>query len=223
MRLDVADAVCANGAALRQKSAPMLIAALTASALSPVIAAAVGAGGMWAAGAGVVGSVGANIASNVVDSAVNRLRAANAEPTAAAVEADLAERVGRAFAAGDPARQDLRGCHRAVPEHRHRRGRFPERLGQRRPGAQTGDAPQRQRPRRSRLPIVILERSIFGEYLAQPPVRGLSSPKCAGRELRTSANRLPLPGRVVVEGVAEFARSAAAAHYRPVRGAAGEL
>jgi WD40 repeat protein len=108
MREAVAEAVRVNGPALREASAPVLVAALTASALSPVIAVACGAGAMWAAGMGVVGSVGANIATNVIDGAVQRLRSGGTEPDPAEVEADVAERIARAFTAARPEDQDLR-------------------------------------------------------------------------------------------------------------------
>jgi WD40 repeat protein len=91
-------------------SGPALVSALAASALLPVIAVACSAGALVVAGSAVVGSVGTNIATNVVEAAVARLRAANGggDPPPVLVAQAVAERIEAAFVAGGAADQDLR-------------------------------------------------------------------------------------------------------------------
>ncbi|MBB2948463.1 hypothetical protein FB565_008246 [Actinoplanes lutulentus] len=74
MRQSVAAAVATHANTLREASAPAVVGVLSVAALAPILAAAGGAAGVLGAGAGVVGSVGANILTNVIADAVERLR-----------------------------------------------------------------------------------------------------------------------------------------------------
>ncbi|MET8150559.1 WD40 repeat domain-containing protein [Actinoplanes sp. NPDC049668] len=106
IRAAVAETITNNATRLRNISAPALIGLLSASALTPVIAAAAGTGAVITAGAAALGSVGANVLTGVVTDAVARLRP---DDDPAQVRHAVAERIEAAFASADPADRDLRG------------------------------------------------------------------------------------------------------------------
>ncbi|MEH1167765.1 AAA family ATPase [Micromonospora sp. CPCC 205539] len=88
---------------LRGASRGAVLATLCASALAPVVPAVVGSGVVVVAGVGVLGAVGANILTDLIASAVNKLRAKSDIPvTTEAVVAELSERMEALLTAGGP-------------------------------------------------------------------------------------------------------------------------
>ncbi|WP_436535424.1 nSTAND1 domain-containing NTPase [Actinoplanes sp. HUAS TT8] len=106
----VADSVAASAARLHELSPAGLVGFLCVSALAPVITTAAGAGAVLAAGAGVLGSVGANVLTDVITTAVAKLRdrGGDRDVPVAEVQRAVADRVAAAFASADPSHQDLR-------------------------------------------------------------------------------------------------------------------
>ncbi|WP_433824734.1 hypothetical protein ACQP2E_21570 [Actinoplanes sp. CA-015351] len=92
MRQSVAAAVATHAQTLREASAPAVVGVLSVAALAPIVAATGGAAGVLGAGAGVVGSVGANILTNVIADAIERLKDHGDDG-----RAQLAERIAAAF------------------------------------------------------------------------------------------------------------------------------
>src|ERR1035438_9417293 len=103
MRLGAAGALQRVGGT-RRVSGVSLVALICAAALAPVVAAGIAVGPVVLAGVGVVGSIGANVLTDVVTAAVDRLRRDGKEVSQASVEAELTVRLEEALdGAGDPA------------------------------------------------------------------------------------------------------------------------
>ena len=86
---------------MREFSPAVLLSLLSASALAPILTAAMGSPDVVAAGIGVLSSVGGNVLSDVVITAVNGLRAEKKGLSSEEAERFLSARIEELLAAGD--------------------------------------------------------------------------------------------------------------------------
>jgi WD40 repeat protein len=100
MRLAVAAAL-QRAATARHSVGVSLEALLCGAALAPLVAAGAAGDPLMVAGVGVAGSVGANMLTDVVKGAVDRLRDSGREPSQESVEAEVAVRLDKALMARD--------------------------------------------------------------------------------------------------------------------------
>jgi WD40 repeat protein len=111
MRLGITKALRRVGG-MRRVSGTSIVAMLCASALAPVVAA--GAGPVMLASMGVVGAVGADVLTDVINGALDRLRRNGGLISEESIEAELAARLEEALEAQGEAASSLREAVAAV-------------------------------------------------------------------------------------------------------------